>query len=596
MQTSWKLRLVLAILLLGLAAYFLIPSWIYFSLPEADLREVRRDKNAFAQYVPSWAPESHIVPGLDLQGGIHMVLGIDLQKAIFDKTGRIADRLRSFAKSEDVLFESIEHIGKPGEKNRIEVRFASKEDKKRFKKKILDRFGEVTIAYDSGELLSLKLDLNIVKTIRKDAVDQTINTIRNRIDKMGVTEPSIAKRGDDQIQIQLPGYDNPEEARSLIGRTAQLEFRMCDDETDFLLKLTDLPDDVELVKTGYSRPDGTAGNDFYLTFPEQKLSIVKSYIADKTPDGRVIKYGKLAERLGEIPMMRTYTVFKKVELTGDDLVDTRVTMGTDTNPRPSVSVTFNPTGARIFDELTKVSIGKRMAIVLEDLVDSAPVINTRIPDGNASISMGGARTREEMLRDANQLSLVLKAGALPAPVTFREERSVGPSLGADTVRQGRIAFMVGGIFVVAFMLFYYHLAGIISILGLIFNISFVLATLSALGATITLPGVAGLLLTIGMAVDANIIINERIREELRLGKMPRSAVRSGYEAAFSAVMDANVTTFIAALVLWQYGTGPVQNFAMMLLIGTVSSVISAVFITRIFFDTLTARGPQTISI
>jgi preprotein translocase subunit SecD len=591
MQKTWKIRLVVAMLVGLFGSYLVWPTITYFSLSEDQLLQVKKSKDAFRQFIPEWVSESHIVPGLDLQGGIHMVLGVDLEKAISDKTGRITDRLRTELKEKKIATEKVLHLIDEDKGDRIEVIFKDDTGVDKYNNELADLFTDLTVLSEESERMLFRLHPNLALIIRRDAVDQTINTIRNRVDSMGVTEPSITKRGDDQVQIQLPGYSDPEEAKSLIGRTAQLEFLMCDDDTTFLSQLTDLPENVELQNSGYQGPGGDSGKDIFLSFPKDSLETVKTYLRGKRPPGRVIKYGNIDKKT-----LRTYTLISKVELTGDDLVDAQVAMGSAESPRPFVSMTFSPAGARIFDELTARSIGKRMAIVLEDLVDSAPVIQTRISGGSASITMGGARTREEMLKDANQLSLVLKAGALPAPVTFREERSVGPSLGADSVQQGKMAFSLGGILVILFMLIYYKMAGIISVIGVLFNLLFVAATLSWLGGTVTLPGLAGLLLTVGMAVDANIIINERIREELLAGKTPRSAVAAGYDAAFSAIIDANFTTFIAGMVLWQYGSGPVQNFATTLLIGTVSSVITAIFITRIFFDMVTAKGPQKLSI
>lgn len=594
MRQTWILRLILALSSLALAIYLLIPTFIYFSLDEEQLRQVRRDKDAFNTFLPSWLPKTHIVPGLDLQGGIHMVLGVDVAKALADRTSRISDRLRDYAQTQHLPFEKLNFVSEPNAAGKIEVLFATTEELNAFKSKSLEQFRELVISSESLKKLTLELDPNLVQSARRDSVDQTINTITTRIDKMGVTEPSISKRGDDQIQIQLPGYDNSKEARSLIGRTAQLEFQMLDDDTEFLSTLT-LPEEIKLVRSGYGRPGGGSGKDLYLEFPESKLMEVKTLLAGKLPDELVVKYGK-SQPSGLGPMMRTYTLSKRVSLTGDDLVDAHVSMGSMDSPRPAVALTFSAAGGRTFAALTKDNIGKRMAIVLEETVDSAPVIQTEIPNGTASITMGGARTREEMIKEANQLSLVLKAGALPAPVTFREERSVGPSLGADSVKAGSIAFMVGAALVAIFMLFYYRVAGLISLIGVTFNVAFILAFMSLLGATMTLPGVAALLLTVGMAVDTNVIINERIREELRLGKMPRSAVKAGYHAAFSAIIDSHATTFISGVVLWQFGTGPVQNFATTVMIGTVASIVTGIFITRIFFDILTRNSPQTLSV
>jgi len=587
MQQTWKLRLLVALALFAVAVYFVYPSYVYFTLSEEQLKEVRQDKDAFAKYVPSWMPTSHIVAGLDLQGGSHMILGVDLDKAITDKTARALDRLMSFSKDEKIEIASAKQTGENLQlQDRIELSLASPDQLELFKEKVLKKSPDFVTVSASKKNIVLALEPMLVQSIRKDAVNQTIKTIINRIDKMGISEPTIAKSGDSQVQIQMPGYDNPEQAKILLGRTAQLVFQMCADDTKFLKNLTNLPEGVELIQSGGMNAD------MFLSFNESKLAAVKAFLVDKVPPEYNIKYGKA----GLNEMMRTYTLDRKIILTGDDLVDARVSQGSTTNPRPGVSLSFSPTGAKIFADVTAANIGKRLAIVLEDTVDSAPVINTKIPDGQAFISMGGARTNQEMMHDANQLALVLKAGALPAPVTFREERTVGPSLGKDSIEQGKVAFMVGVLAIALFMILYYRVVGFFSIVAIAFNMTFILATMSILGATITMPGVAALLLTMGMAVDSNVIINERIREELRLGKTPRSAVKAGYDAALRAIIDANTTHCIAGLVLWQFGTGPIQNFASMLLIGTVSSVLCAIFITRIFVDMMTASGQKTLSI
>lgn len=597
MQQTWKLRMVVALALFAVAAYFFYPSLVYFSLDEQQVKEVRQNKDAFRKYIPDWAPSDHIVPGLDLQGGIHMVLGVDLNKALTDKTARSLDRLVALAKEDGVNVVSSKQQGdNPSLQDQVEITFAQNSDLASFKEKVLKKFPDFVYLSAGNNNIVLELDPQLVQSIRNDAVNQSIKTIVSRIDKMGVTEPSIARRGDDQIQIQLPGVDNAELAKSIIGRTAQLQFQMCADEADFLKGFKDLPAGVELVDSGYSRSTTGSGKDIFLSFTANKLEEVKSYLVGKVPSQYAIKFGKQGAEAGPNTLMRTYTLDRKVPLTGDDLVDARVSPGSQTNPRPGVSLTFGPTGAKIFADLTAANVGKRMAIVLEDTVDSAPVISTKIPDGNAFISMGGARTNQEMLSDANQLALVLKAGALPAPVTFREERTVGPSLGRDSVEQAKVAFGFGCLAIAAFMIFYYRLVGLGAVIGVLFDVAFIFAMLSGLNATLTLPGVAALLLTIGMAVDANVIINERIREELRLGKMPRSAVKAGYDSAMSAVVDTHITTFIAGMVLWQFGTGPIQNFATMLLIGTISSMVCAIFISRIFVDMMTSRGQKSLSI
>ncbi len=595
MQTStWPIRLLFIVGTVLLGAYILVPTSIYFTLNDEDLAAVQADSAKFKEHVPSWAPMSHIVPGLDLQGGVHMVLGVDLDKAVSDKARRLATRLKDNLAEKKIAASAVDHLGEEGKGDQVRVAFENAEALKTFESDAKSRFSELVELSRAGTTVTYRVHPDWVTTLKKDAVDQTIKTVTNRIDKMHVTEPSITKRGQDQIQIQLPGYSNPEEAKSLIGRTAQLEFQMCDDDNDFLTKLTDLPPWATLQSGGFSRRDGQYAQDTHLQFPEENLGELRKYLQGKVPSGTNIKFGRESARLGEAKKMRTYTLFADVNLTGDDLVNAYVAQGSPESPQPYVVIEFSPNGKQIFADLTTKSVGKRMAIVLEDIVDSAPVINEPITGGTAQISMGGSRTHEEMLSDANQLSLVLKSGALPAPVTFREERSVGPSLGRDALAQAKTAFMVGAILVTLFMLFVYRIGGLFAMMAAFLNIFFVLAALSFFGGSLSLPGIAGLLLTVGMAVDANVIINERIREELLAGKTAKSAVEAGYARAFSAIFDSNVTTALAGIVCLEFGSGPVANFATTLLIGIVSTLFTAVFVTRVLFDMYTRNDPETL--
>jgi protein-export membrane protein SecD len=596
MQNTVWIRLIVVVGLLGLAAYVMTPSVIYFGLSPDETREVQKDTAAFKKFLPSWAPESHIVPGLDLQGGVHMVLGVDLDKAVSDRARRVSNRLRTDLEEKKVAFTAVDHLGEEGKGDRVTATFATAEALATFDKDLADNYADLAEVSRSGQSVTWRVHPDWVAKVRTDAVDQTIKTITNRIDKMHVTEPSITKRGDDQVQVQLPGFANPEEAKALIGRTAQLEFQMCDDENDFLTKLTDLPEWAKLETSGYQRNNGAYAQDIYFDFPEDRLKDVSQYLLGKVPSGFDVKYGRLNSRPGEEVRWRTYTLKSDVNLTGDDLVNAQVAMGSPEQPQPYVSIEFSPTGRQLFGDLTTKNVGKRMAIVLEDVVDSAPVINEPITGGNASISMGGSRTRDEMIKDANSLALVLKAGALPAPITFREEKTVGASLGRDALDAAKSASMLGILLVFGFLVLYYRVSGLIACVGLVLNLVFIFATLSWLGGTVTLPGIAGLLLTVGMANDANVLINERIREDLRAGKTARSAVEGGYSTAFSAILDSNITTAIAGIVLWQYGSGPIQNFATTLLIGVVTTVFTAVFCTRILFDLLLIKDRDTLSI
>lgn len=596
MQNTVWIRLLGVAGLFGIALYVLTPSIIYFRLTPDQTREVQKDTGAFKKYLPSWSPESHIVPGLDLQGGVHMVLGVDLDKAVSDRARRISNRLRTDLDEKKIAFTAVDHLGEEGKGDRVTATFANADALATFDKDLADNYADLAEISRSGLAITWRVHPDWVAKVRSDAVDQTIKTITNRIDKMHVTEPSITKRGDDQVQVQLPGFANPEEAKALIGRTAQLEFQMCDDENDFLVKLTDLPEWAKLETSGYQRNNGAYAQDIYFDFPEDRMQEVRQYLLGKVPSGFVVKYGRLNSRPGEDIRWRTYTLKAEVNLTGDDLVNAQVAMGSPEQPQPYVSLEFSPTGRQLFGDLTTKNVGKRMAIVLEDVVDSAPVINEPITGGNASITMGGSRTRDEMIKDANSLALVLKAGALPAPITFREEKTVGASLGAEALAGAAKSSLLGVFLVFGFLIFYYRMGGIFSCLAMVLNMFFVLATLSWLGATLTLPGIAGLLLTIGMADDANVLINERIREELKAGKTARSAVAAGYTSAFSAILDSQVTHFIAGSVLWQFGSGPIQNFATTLLIGVISSMFTGVYFTRILFDIYVLKDRDTLAV
>ena len=361
------------------------------------------------------------------------------------------------------------------------------------------------------------------------------------MDEFGVSEPTIQREGKDRILIQLPGLKDPQRAIDLIGKTARLDFKLVDDENSLENALQgDMPMDSEILY--------------------QKNALT----GQKEP----------------------YLLKKRVLLTGDTISDARVSY--DQFQNPFVSMTFDSRGARIFEQVTGKYIKKRMAIVLDDTVYSAPVIQDRIAGGRAQIT--GRFTLEE----AKDLAIVLRAGALPAPVTIMENRTVGPSLGQDSIDKGLKSILIGGVLVILFMIFYYRLSGLLATFALVLNMFFIMAALSGLNAALTLPGIAGLILTIGMAVDANVIIFERIREELRSGKTVLSAVDGGYAKAFSTILDANVTTFIAAFVLFQFGTGPVKGFAVTLCLGIISSMFTAIFVTRAIFDFFLRRRQAAV--
>lgn len=372
----------------------------------------------------------------------------------------------------------------------------------------------------------------------KDAPDRALEIIRNRIDQFGVLEPSIQRQGTDRIVIQLPGVTDRERAIKLVKTSAHLEFRL-------------VSDDPELIKEAISGE----------IVPGHELKTMK------TRDDKVERF----------------LIEKKVSLTGDTLVDATTEFSQQTFNQPYVSIELNAEGGATFSELTGENVGRRLAIVLDGTVYSAPVIQEKIPSGRAQI------TGNFSAQESNDLAIVLRAGALPAPVKIIEERTVGPTLGKDSIEKGIKAILMGGLAVLLFMALYYLFAGLIADFALVLNMILITGALSYFHATLTLPGIAGLVLTIGMSVDANVLIFERIREESKLGKSIRAAVQSGFQRAFLTILDANLTTLITALILFQFGTGPVRGFATVLSIGIISSMFTAIVVTRLILDTLTTK-------
>jgi len=483
-------------------------------------------------------PHKKINLGLDLQGGMHLVLEVDTVKAVEDAIERIAQELRSNLRKERVRVTEIERI----RGTQISLRVVGEKSIEQFYKTLDTNYQDLRLVSEdqSGDSLRIVLDLPDRESdqIKRLATDQALETIRNRIDQFGVSEPDIRNQGENRILIQLPGIKDTQRAKQLIGRTALLEFKLLDETNDIGAALQgNIPTGSELLYEVNTDP--TTNRE------------------SKTP----------------------YLVKKRTLLTGANLIDARVQIDSQYND-PYVSIEFDRKGGRIFENITEQNVKKRLAIILDDKVYSAPVIQEKISGGSARIT--GQFTTE----DARDLAIALRAGALPAPVHILEERTVGPSLGTDSIRKGVLSICIGGILVMLFMVIYYKGAGIIADLALIINILIIAGGLAGIQATLTLPGIAGIILTIGMAVDANVLIFERIREEMNLGKTPRAAVDAGYSRAMLTILDANVTTLIAALVLIQFGTGAVRGFAVTLSLGVLASLFTALILSRLIFDFL----------
>jgi preprotein translocase subunit SecD len=498
---------------------------------------------------PSFWPHKKINLGLDLQGGMHLTLEVDTAKAVEGTIERIHQEILSDIKSEHIRFISMNRV----QGNKLVIKLKGQKNIDAFDNLLDKDFKNLRILSRNadGDILTLQMDLPETETnqIKKLATEQAIETIRNRIDQFGVSEPDIRRQGEKEILIQLPGIKDTKRAIALIGKTALLEFKLVDENHDL---------------------DAALKGD--------------------VPPGSEILYGVRVDPTTHRTYKTPYLLKKRTLLTGAHLTDARVQIDSQYN-EPYVSIDFDKKGARDFERITGENVKKRLAIVLDNKVYSAPVIQEKIAGGKARIT--GHFTTEE----ARDLAIALRAGALPAPVNILEERTVGPSLGTDSIRKGIISMIVGGILVVLFMAVYYKGSGLIADFALMLNILLIAAGLAGFQATLTLPGIAGIILTIGMAVDTNVLIFERIREEMYIGKTPRAAVDAGYDRATLTVLDANVTTLIAALVLFQFGTGPVKGFAVTLSLGVISSLFTGLILTRVIFDYyLVKRKIKSLSI
>jgi len=447
-------------------------------------------------------------------------------------------------------------------------------------------------------------------------VEQAEKTIRNRVDKWGVTEPDIKRKANNQIQIQLPGFKDPEKAKELLGRTAQLEFKIADDDSAVLDalrgKLPACNYDQGLIQLPL--PDGGCWTVESVELPgggRREATMLAASRRDKLEAAIELHAKPLIARdqemgIGEVVVgasvvkdryYRTFLLKAKTELTGDYIADARpaVDQSGVGAGRPMVSFTMSPEGARLMEKLTTANMGRRMATVLDSKVETAPYIQGRISN-SGQITLGSGRNYNEQLEEASNIALVLKAGALPAPVTIFEERTVGATLGPELVKKGTTAALLGFLLVVIFMVLYYRASGLIADLALLLNGLLVLAIMSIVGSTLTLPGIAGFVLTLGMAVDANVLINERIREELRAGRSVKQAVDQGYDKVFWTIVDSHVTTLSAGIVLMNYGSGPVRGFAVTLIIGLVASMFTSIVVTRAIMDFFTRGDTARLSV
>lgn len=589
MSGTWWVRMAATLLAVLWAIWMLIPTFGGESV-EARRQRVADQAGGVATeavqqaWYERYLPSQRINLGIDLQGGIDMTLQVMVDEAIIsavqrdisgvleqaDRSGIKLAAVRRAPGEPTLLIRGAEGVGLDEVRVFMEKHFATYQYA--HSRDLADANGveqqwhAFTVSDDHRAYLA------------DQSVQQALETLRNRIDETGVKEPTIVLKGGHRINVQLPGIDDIQQAVKAIGTTAMLEFALVDEE---VMKNFSA---VERALVSVERDDPTLFKD------DRALSdwMVRE---GRIPADTMLLWEYEAGPDGE-KRTTPYVVKQQIILTGDDINDARV--GMNQFNEPYVALEFKPKGGNVFAEVTGENVGRRFAIILDDKVRSAPYIRERIGGGRASIEMG-VTDYQLAMEEAKVLSLVLRTGALPAPVTIGDIRQVGASLGEDAILAGEEATLVGFLLVVAFMLAIYRKLGLVSVVALGLNILFVLALLAAAGATLTLPGIAGMALTIGMAVDCNIIIFERIREERRLGKNDRSAVDTGFDKGLWAVLDANITTFIAGVVLYTYGTGPIKGFAVTLMVGILTTLFTGIFVSRTLTDLLTRKATSRLA-
>jgi len=611
--------------------------------------------------LPKWFPfKKKVNLGLDLQGGTHIVYSIDLDKAVDDKASEIKRDLESNYADDEALKQKPVVKAPPFPLGSVTVVFPDQTKRAEHVAKIQADFKNIIEGRDCPKeepagSYCFKVSSAFAESIKKSALANAVNTIRERIDEKGVAEPSVVQK-DDQIIVELPGLDEEkkQQTRDIIARTAKLEFKVVDDNSEYMKMLfghvgsegkEGKPTEPRAIRDEiYAeidqwRPDDGGGlhTDYYLISRDRTESmtiedakkiecvnrmgrpadpkariengriecnmsgrqVIARYLEDltkqdpskfKIADDRQIGYELVEPRedaKDKRSFWRTYYLERAVRLTGTSISNAMGSYDPNTN-RPVVLLDFNRYGGRVFGELTAEITGKKLATILDDKVKSAPIINGAIRGGRASITMGGSEPRRQEI-ERDELVNVLKTGSLPAPLKEESVSDVGPTLGRDAIHKTKLSFIMGAILVLLIMVGIYRWSGWIAVFAVLFHTLMTLSVMALFGATLTLPGIAAIVLSLGMCVDGNILIYERIRDELRLGKSVRGAVDLGFSRAFSAILDGQLTTAAGGWVLLQYGSGPIKGFAVMLLVGVFTTVTTNTWVTRVFFDWYTRK-------
>lgn len=548
---KWKIFGVVAVLIWGV--YYLIPNF------------VDTTKHKFL-------PNTKLVYGLDIQGGLHLVMGVDVEAVVYENLRRTGTSVQDYLKEKGIEATSAT-VDKAADGNLLSLVLKNEGDKGKATELITAYFTNLQILNEQGATLHLNFLENYVADLKKKTVEQSIETIRNRIDEFGVSEPSITAQGDNRILIQLPGVKDAANAKDLINRTAKLEFMLVAEKVE-MAKISD-----EIQKA-----EGAGKYSLETMKYSEYVKRINEDLAKVLPKNTRLLFSKPENAQSMNTAKVPYVVETGLSLGGEDLKSASTTY--DEYGAPEVNLQFSTAGSNKFADITGSNVNRQLAVVLDDVVYTAPNIKERIGGGSARITLGRGANYDAQMKEANLISMALRAGALPARLEQLEERTVGPTLGADSMKAANKAAGIGIVLIFMIMLIWYKGFGMISNIALITNGLLILAGLTAIHATLTLPGIAGIALTVGMAVDANVIIYERIREELKKGLDLVSAIREGFDKALSAILDANITTAATSAILMVYGTGPVRGFGVTLLIGIATSMFTAVFMTQTIVEFL----------
>lgn len=566
MDRTWWTKLVLLISISLGAAYYVTPTVMNLDL----------EKTKFPL-------KKKVTLGLDLQGGLYMVYGIDFAKVYREVLDRQAASLREAMGTKQIPVTVVRIEAKAGEETdpHVDLKFDAAKRETVYGE-IKEKFTTLRLVEEAPGTLRVGIARTYRDEIKSNTLGQSIEVIRNRIDEFGVAEPAISSQGDNRIVVELPGVKEVDRAKQLVGRTAKLEFKIANDKNLGPQQVFELIASIEKDK-GLKYKDGDRFSDYVgklNEFAKGKIP-ADSEIAFERGDATQVQQGAASPGDAGLSHRIPYLLYTKADVTGKDLQDAQVSFDQESR-RPIVTFQLTPSGATLFEKLTTDHKGQRLAIVLDGIVHSAPVIQSTISDrGQITLGRGDG---DQLMKEAKDLAIVLRAGALPAQLELLEQRVIGPTLGQDSIRKGVTAALVGCALVFVFMVFYYRMSGAVAVLSLVLNGLFVLATLIGMDATLTLPGIAGLALVIGMAVDSNVIIFERIRDELEEGKAPAAAIQAGFDKAFSSIFDANITHGIVGMILLNFGTGPIRGFAVTLLIGIATTLFTAVTVCKLIFD------------